>query len=60
MSTEITVLSEPSIGYITLVELETYIIGKENKIEKVYLAYGESISLHTISNRTISIKEVVL
>ena len=59
MNTEITILSEPSPGRITLVELETYITGKENKIEKVYLAYGESISLHIMSNRTISIKEVV-
>ena len=59
MSTEITVLSEPSPGRITLIELETYITGKENKIERVYLSYGENISLRVLSNRTISIKEVV-
>ena len=49
MSTEITILSEPSPGRITSIEIETYITGKENKIEKVYLEYGESLSLHSVS-----------
>ena len=60
MSTEITVLSEPSPGRVTLVEIETYITGRENKIERVYLEYGESLSLRSVSTRIISIKEKVL
>ena len=59
MSTLISVQSDPALGRATLVEFETYTTGKDNKIEKVLLAHGESIELLGVSSRTIRIKEVV-